>query len=133
MGILYAFDAGRDVFLTPARMTLVANKHGRAKNVYLRLSDGQASNVTGYRMSRPSVVTAISAQSRGTNPWTVHIRKNGSTTNLYSLNVSGGGAHNNLVDVRLDEGDTLQFYCEAASFFGINEPLIWIEVAGRLV
>lgn len=131
-GILYAFDAGRDVFLTPHRMTLIAGMQHRAKNTYLRLVDSQASNQTGYRMSRSSVITAISAQSRGTNPWTIHIRKNGNTTNLYSLVVSGGGAHNNNVDIRLNEGDTIQFYCEAASFFGIKSPLVWVEVAEKL-
>lgn len=131
-GILYVFDESRSIWLTSFRDVFTAGRDGRAKNIYLRLVDGQPSNVNGYRVTRESVVTTISAQSRGTSDWTVYLRKNGSTTNLQALAVSGGGSHNNNVDVRLDVGDTIQFYCESSAFFGIQNPLVWIEVAGKL-
>lgn len=131
-GLLYAFDAGRDVFLTPDRLTLHAAKNFRAKNIYLRITDGQASNLAGYRMTTSSIITNVSAQSKGTGTWTLHIRKNGDPTNLYSLVIAGGGAHDNNVDVRLDSGDTIQFYCETVSFFGIRSPSVYVKVAQKL-
>jgi hypothetical protein len=131
-GIFYAFDAGRDIFITPNRLTMCAGKKGTARNLYLRMVDGQASNLAGYRINKESVVTTVSAQSKGTGIWRVHLRKNNDVANLYSLVVSDGGAHDNNVDVRLDAGDTLQFYCESNSFFGIKHPTVWVEVAGKL-
>lgn len=131
-GILYVFDDNRDVWLSSFRDVFTAGRDGRAKNIYLRLVDGQPSNVNGYRMTRDSVITNISAQSRGTSEWTIHIRKSGEELNLYSLVVTDGGSHDNNVDVRLNSGDTIQFYCESPAFFGIQNPIVWIEVAAKL-
>lgn len=131
-GILYVFDESRDIWITSNRDVFTAGRDGRAKGVYLRVTDGQASNQNGYRVTRESVITTISAQSRGTSAWRVRIRKNGSETDLHTLEISGGGSHDNNVDVRLNAGDRIQFYCESDSFFGIQAPLVWVEVAGKL-
>lgn len=131
-GILYVFDSSRDIWVTSNRDVFAAGKDGRAKNIYLRAIDGQASNQNGYRVSRDSVITTVVAQSRGTAVWKTHIRTNGNESDLYTLEISGGGSHDNNVDIRLNAGDRIQFYCESDSFFGIQAPLVWIEVAGRL-
>lgn len=108
-------------------------RKGRAKNLYLRTVDGLSVASTGYRINRAATVTSLSAQSQGTNSWTISLRKNGDDTNLQILNVSGGGNHDNLINVDLDEGDTVQIYCTAPSLFGIKHPLVLMEVAYRLI
>ena len=135
--IFFAFDSFRNKFLTADRRHLPFGKKGRAAtantSLYLRTVDGLSVASTGYRMNRAGTVTSITAQSEGTNPWVVNLRRNGDNTNLSVLNVSGGGSHDNLVNVDLDEGDTVQINCTAPSLFGIKHPLVLVEVAYRLV
>lgn len=131
-GRAWVYDNSRGKWLSTDRLFAFAGRKGRAKKIYLRLIDGQASNLTGYRLSRKATITAVAAQTRTTETWTLRIRKNGNANNLASLAIaSATGAHDNTLNVDLDEGDRIQFYAETTTLLGIRDPFIWVEVAWR--
>jgi hypothetical protein len=131
-GVLYVYDSVRNKSLTSFRTTHVAGKDGRAKSTYLSVNVGQATSSVGIRIPRNSTVVSVAAQSRGTNSWSTSLRKNNNVVDLYTLNIITNGAHDNTVDLDLDEGDTLQIFCDSPAFLGIREPLVIVEIAGRL-
>lgn len=131
-GILYIYDDTRLKNLSSFRTTIVAGRSGRAKNVYLGVGDGQPSSSVGIRIPRPSTLTSISAQARGANSWLVHLRKNQSNVDLYTLNIITNGIHDITLNLDLDEGDILQFHCDSTAFLGIRDPLVVVEIAARL-
>jgi len=131
-GVLWVYDEVRDKWLSSYRLTAAAGRKGRAKNSYLHLIDNQASNLTGYRMTRDGTITAIAAQTRTNETWTLQIRKNGNPANIVSLSLSGvSGAHNRSINIDVDEGDQIQFYADTTAFLGIRDPFAWIEIAWR--
>lgn len=131
-GVLWVYDEVRDKWLSSYRLTATAGRKGRAKNSYLHLIDNHPSNLTGYRMTRDGTITAIAAQTRAVETWTLQIRKNGDPTNIASLSLSGvAGAHDHTVNIDVDEGDQIQFYADTTAFLGIRHPFAWIEVAWR--
>lgn len=131
-GILFVYDLSRGKWLSSFRATLGAGEKGRVKNKYLTVFDGQTSNLSGYRLARDATLTAIAIQTRESETWTLHVRKNDLPTNLASLTMTGvDGNHSSVINVNLDEGDRLHFYAETTSFFGIKDPLIWVEIAWR--
>jgi hypothetical protein len=129
---LWVYDDTRAKWLSSYRTSLHGGERGRAKNKYLLVVDGQALNLSGWRIPRDATLTAISAQTRSAFTWTLRVRKNGSPTNIASLVMTAAaGAHDTSIDVDLDEGDQLQLYAETTSFFGVKDPLVWVEVAWR--
>jgi len=131
-GRLWVYDNIRNKWISADRLQAVAGRKGRCKNAYLRVQDGQAINLTGYRVPRKAIITAIAAQTRNNETWTLRVRKNGDSTDIASLvmnNVTGG--HDTTVDVDLDEGDQIQIYAETTAFFGIKDPFAWIEIGWR--
>lgn len=131
-GRLWVYDNTRSKWLSADRLTASAGRKGRAKNSYLRILDGQASNLTGYRLPRKATITAIAAQTRNNETWILRVRKNGNPTDIASLAMSNvAGGHDTTVDVDLDEGDRVQLYADTTSFFGISDPFVWVEIAWR--
>ena len=131
-GRLWVYDDTRNKWLSADRLTATAGRSGRAKNIYLRIKDGQSCNLTGYRLPRNATITAVAAQTRGNETWTLRVRKNGDSSDLTSLVMTNvAGAHDTTVDVDLDEGDRVQFYAETTTFFGVKDPFIHIEIAWR--
>lgn len=128
--LLWVYDSSRSKWLSVDRMTAISGRKGRAKNVYLRLIEGQASNLTGYRMVRDGTITAISAQTRGNETWTLKVQVNGS--DVASLAMSNEmGNHDTSINVDVNEGDLVQFYAETTTFLGIKDPFVWAEIAWR--
>lgn len=131
-GRAWVYDNSRGKWLSTDRLDASAGRKGRAKNSYLRLMDGQASNLTGYRLPRTATITSVSAQTRVNETWTLRIRKNGSSTNLVSLVMSNeDGKHDNSINVDLDEGDQVQFFADTTALLGIRDPFVWVEIAWR--
>lgn len=131
-GRAWVYDEVRDKWLSTDRLSAISGRKGRCKNAYLRLIEGQASNLTGYRLPRNATITAVSAQTRDDETWTLKIRKNDDPTDLYALAISGAsGRHETSVDVDLDEGDRVQFFADTTGFFGIKDPFVWVEIAWR--
>jgi len=131
-GRLWVYDSSRSKWLSSDRLTASAGRAGRAKNSYLRLHDGQTSNLTGYRLPRDATITAMMAQTRNVETWTLRVRKNGSATNVASLVLNGvDGRHVITTNVDLDEGDQVQFYADTTEILGIRDPFVWIEIAWR--
>jgi hypothetical protein len=131
-GILWIWDTSKSKWLSSFRATFLAAESGRVKNKYLPLIDGQVSNLSGYRLARDATLTAIATQTRENETWTLHIRKNGSLSNLASLVISNtSGNHSTAINVDFIENDRIEFFAETTSFFGIKDPSVWIEVAWR--
>lgn len=131
-GRLWVYDEVRAKWLSSDRLYAIAGRNGRAKNLYLRVIDGQPSNVTGYYMLRKATIVALSATTRNNETWTLHIRKNGDITNLCSLPISNtSGNDDKTLNVDLDEGDLVQVFAETTNFLGIKDPFIMIEIAWR--
>lgn len=131
-GILWVYDDNRGKWLSSFRSTFDAGEKGRVKNKYLQVHDGQTTNLSGFRLPRKATLTAIVAQTRNVETWTVHIRKNGVVTNIASLTMSAvDGNHSSSIDVDLDEGDRVQLFAETTAFLGIKDPLVWVEIAWR--
>ena len=129
---LWVYDEVRNKWLSAERSTIIAGRKGRAKNSYLRLSDGQSSNLSGYRMPRTGTIVSIMAQTRATETWTVRIRKNGSDTDVASLTLTDvEGYHDSSLDINVEEGDRIQIFAETTGFLGIRDPFIWVEIAWR--
>jgi hypothetical protein len=122
-----------DKWISADRLNIFSARNGRAKNRYLPYIDGQSSLITGVRIPRNATLLSIVAQTRNTETWTVQVRKNGSTTNLASLPLTGvdGGQITNL-DVDFNAGDRIQIYADTTSLLGIRDPNVWIELAWRL-
>jgi hypothetical protein len=131
-GILWVYDEGRGKWLSSFRATFDAGEKGRVKNKYLIVHDGQTTNLSGFRLPRKATITAVSAQTRNVETWTLHIRRNGSPTNIASLTMSAvDGNHTSSLNIDVDEGDRVQFFAETTNFLGIKDPLIWVEIAWR--
>ena len=131
-GKLWVYDSSRSKWLSSDRATFGAGERGRAKNKYIPVFDGQVSNLSGYRVVRAATITAISAQTRVNETWTLRVRKNGDLADITSLVMTGvNGNHDDSINIDLDEGDRVQFFAETTGFFGIRDPLVWVEVAWR--
>jgi hypothetical protein len=131
-GILWIYDEGRGKWLSSFRSNFASGEKGRAKNKYLLLFDGQASNLSGYRLTRDATITAVTAQTKSSETWTLHIRKNNDPTNIVSLSMSAAaGNHTGSANIDLVAGDRVQLYAETTSFFGISDPTVWVEIAWR--
>jgi hypothetical protein len=131
-GTPWMYDDNRSKWLSAGRVVFMAGRSGRIKNGFLRTVDGQVTNLTGYRMPRDATITTISVQTRTSETWTLHIRKNGTDTNILSVPIiASTGAHDTLIDVDLDEGDRIHFFAETTTLFGIKDPIAWIEVAWK--
>jgi hypothetical protein len=131
-GRLWVYDITRSKWLSSDRLNASGGRKGRIKNGYLRILDGQSCNLTGYRLPRNGTITAIAAQTRDNETWTLRVRKNGDPTDIASLalnNVAGG--HDTTVDVDVSEGDLIQLFAETTTFFGIKDPFVWVEIAWR--
>lgn len=129
---LWVYDQTRSKWLSTDKAQFSAGEKGLTKNKYLLTFDSQAINLTGYRMVRDGTITAIAAQTRNAETWTLRVRKNGSATNIQSLAMTAiDGNHSNTVNVDVDEGDRIQFYAETTTMFGIRDPLVWVEIAWR--
>lgn len=131
-GLLWVYDTVRSKWLSTQRASFSAGEKGRIKNKYLMVFDGQVSNITGWRAVRDATITAIAAQTRDAETWTLKVRKNGDPTDIASLVMNGvDGNHSSVTNVDILEGDQVQFYAETTGFFGIKDALVWVEVAWR--
>lgn len=131
-GILWVYDSVRGKWLSSQRNSFGAGEKGRIRNKYLMVFDGQVTNLTGWRVVRDATITAIAAQTKDAESWSLRVRKNGDPTDIATLVMNSvDGNHTNVTNVDISEGDQIQFYAETAGFFGIKDALVWVEVAWR--
>jgi len=130
---LWVYDITRNEWLSSSRFYPTAGRKGRAKNSYLYVNDGLAMSATGYRIPRDATITALSAQTRSNETWTLKIRKNNDLDiDLATLEITNAmGNHDKTIDVNLNEGDVVRFYAETTGFLGIKDPLVFAEIAWR--
>jgi hypothetical protein len=128
--ILSTYDATRGKWLSVDRIQLSASKKGGANDVYLRVNDQIATSETGYRVMRDATITALAAQTDGSETWTLRIRRNDSTTNIASLVVTAAaGNQATNINVDLDQGDELQIFADTTGV--IHSPVALVELAWR--
>lgn len=123
---------GEQETITSNGATFIFARNGRAKNIYLPLGDGQSSMINGILLPKNATVLSVVADSEGTQDWTLEIRKNGATMSLFSLAAIGGSAYTSAANVDVDQGDRIQMFCNTSNFWGIQHPVVWIEIAWRI-
>jgi len=131
-GRLWIFDDTRDKWLSTDTSIIIAGRNGRVNNSYLKVVDGQASNLSGYRLPRDATIISLSAQTTNPETWTLRVRKNKIHNEIASLSlVNIEGDHDTGLDIDVEEGDVLQFFADTIAFWGIENPLVWAEIAWR--
>lgn len=133
-GIAYIYDSTRAKWLSIERKMIWAARNAGAQDIYLRIYDGLATSVTGYRMLRNGTITGIVLQTDGAEAWTLEIRKNDVVTAILSLS-SGGAAGNQstISNVNFSQGDEIQFFCSGGTLLNpITSPVGGIEIAWRI-
>lgn len=129
-GILYAYDGNRSKWLSVDRNLIGwGRSSGSTSNEYLRQFNGSPSNLNGWRIIRDATMTGITVQTGGIHSWTLEIRKNNVLSPITSFTiVSSNGAHNNNLNIDLNEGDFLQAYLNGLA---VSHPQALIEIAWR--
>jgi len=81
-------------------------------NVYLRGPGNVPMNLAGYVMPFDAKIVGISAATRGAETWTFEVRKNNNVAVIASITLTGvERGYDGSLDVDIDAGDELQFYC----------------------
>lgn len=100
----------------------------KLNNQWLRGALHSASNLGGPRMIQSSRVVAMAVQCRNAGNANFHLRKNGVSSNLATLSISGvAGNHNKTMSVNLAEGDWIGVYMEVVSGT-IDRPHVTVYV-----
>jgi len=98
---------------TSSNMFCSGGREGdKVSNVYLRGPGAVPMNLAGFVIPFDAKIIALSAATRGSESWTFEVRKNNVATPIASLALAGvERAFDAAVDVDIDAGDELQFYC----------------------
>lgn len=85
-------------------------------NVYLRGPGGTPMNLSGYVIPFNVKIVGLSLATRGIETWVFEVRRNNNPIILTSLAaVAVERAYNNAVNVDLNAGDEIQFYCNGTN------------------
>lgn len=130
-GVLYYWDVTRGKWVSVFRETLSFTHDHRniPVDMWLRIQGGIPSNITGYSVTRDSIITTVSA--RAENPFSAvfRFRKNGDPTNIVSLTVvSTESGYQNSLNINLDAGDYIQCFMEVTSG-NVDYPIADVEIA----
>lgn len=130
-GITYSYDI-RDKWLSLNRPIFAFGRKGRTNNQYLNYYGGiLPSNNSGLRMVRDACIISLSAQINNINTCTFYIRKNGSATNITTININTDyGNQLDNININMNQGDILQCYFDSA-FSNVYHPMINVEIAWR--
>ena len=107
-------------FLPSADVNSMAAVFGRGRSnmgsQWLRGVGGIPSNLSGPRMALNATIVGMSVQTNGNSNATFYIRRNGTTTNLTNLALSGSdGAQTYALTVDIDAGDFIGVYMDVTS------------------
>lgn len=127
-GILYTYDATRSKWLSVDRVKWVAGRNANATNIFLRGPDGIAQSTTGYRIPRDGTITALWAQTRVAESWTLEIRRSGAVIASLAIAAADGG-QDTTINVDVSAGDELSMRCNGTN---IGRPVGSFEVAWRV-
>lgn len=130
-GVLYTYDSTRSKWLSVQRMFLTFGRKGKTKNQFLAFGAGELySNNSGYRLARNATIVAITGQLDASGTCDMRIRKNDSTINVATLNISSTIGNSDITpNVDLSADDYLQSYLESTA--GVEDPMVVVEVAWR--
>jgi len=89
-------------------------------NVYLRGPGNVPMNLAGYVVPFDAKIVGISAACRNAQTWTMEVRKNNNVAVIASITLTAVERdYDNTLDINIDAGDELQFYCNGLN---INAP-----------
>lgn len=132
-GFVMLYDASRSSWISATRENVGfgLNNHNISGGRYLKMVGDVYSNITGYKMLRPAIITGFSVQTRDIGYANFNIKKNKNTGNIYQyvLNGESGGSTNSL-NISLDKDDYLQLYTEVTSGL-ISYPECLLEICWR--
>lgn len=107
---LYMYDTGRNKWLSVETLPFPFGVNGNANNTYAHYATASDQN-SGAKMPFNGTIIAITAQSSGglANKG-FEIRKNGTTTSLFSFNLSSKTYLNTTTNIDFNAGDFLNVY-----------------------
>jgi len=132
-GILAIFDSSRDKWLSAERFRLMFSlTHRDIQGLrYLRTAGEPVSNMTGHRIVRDAIITAVAVQtsSDDSGTFTIKVRRGASVVDLYSISLSGekGKTESNL-NTDLDAADELISLITSGQ---VDAPVLTVELAWR--
>lgn len=132
-GDLVYYDDTRSTWLTSSSSTVTfgLNHRNISSNRYMKMTSGVYSNISGYRVSKNSVITSISIQSLNIADCIFRIRKNNNPTNIVSLSLtSQNGNSINSLNININKNEFIQCYMEVNSG-NIDFPELTLNYSGR--
>lgn len=109
---------------------LSAGDNATKSNSYLNTVGDIVTNISGYVLPSDSKIIAVSATTLTVETWNAEIRVNGSVIPSYSLVISAANQTlDSNVDVDLNAGDEIAFYCNGGS---ISRPNIVAYLVRRI-
>lgn len=129
-GIMYIYDATRSKWLSVQRQFLTFGRRGNTRNQYINFAVGTlASNNSGYRIPRASVVVSMTGQIDSSDTCDLHLRKNDTAANIATLSISTAtGASDISTNLSLNANDFLQSFCSVA-VGNVQDPVFIVEIA----
>lgn len=129
-GVPMVEDSSRsDKVLSLNRPMLAAGHFGNnAIDMYLKIAGAVPTmDESGHYLPRKATITGIWGKSKSTSSWIFEVRRNGVSSVLESVTITGGKGSEPNLDIDLDADDCLQFYLNGTADF----PQAWIEIAWR--
>ena len=128
-GVLVAFDSTRNKWLSVDRTHIpytarFGDGNYLSSNIHSDINAGYTSLDNG------TIVGVTAAGGVGNQTKTFYMRKNGSTTPLYSFQLVNGKFVANNLNIDYSQGDVIQIYCEPGNG-PINSPNVTLTVATR--
>ena len=126
-GVLCVRDAVRSKWLSVFRKNINFSKDGLAKDQNLDVFGVSHLNA-GVRMAKTTTLTGITCQLSEAGTATLRIRKNNTTTDLGTLDItSAAGNSDTGLNIALTAGDHVQVYLESTA--GVQNPVVSLEFA----
>ena len=98
---------------------------------WMSLTGKVSSNLSGYRLPRNTLITAVTVQTSNIANCVFRIRKNGSPTNIHSVTLSGvDGITQDSLNVELNTNDWIQAYLDVTTGV-VDYPEFLLELAWR--
>lgn len=129
-GIIYFYDSSRSKWVSSIRENL--NFGLNYKNIsldrWMKMVGSSYSNTTGYKIPRPAVITAATVQTKLDADCKINIRRNGNSSNLYSLVLNNEKSKSaNFLNIDINVNDFIQAHLEVVSG-SVYYPQFWVEL-----
>lgn len=121
-GTKYIYDGTRAKWLSVSvEWVGAARDASNTTDQYMSAFDGVRTNLTGWRVPDDATIVGVAMQTDGASTWTVELRRNDTAAVIASKAIlASNGTHDMTLDVDVNAGDFLQFYCNGT---GVDRPM----------